>query len=142
MEAALTLADEHPKAALRCIERALIIAAHRRESSTTHDLKALDVLETRIKETLERAIGAERRAENISIDTSSSSKTKTKTKKKNKKERSGQKRAKLKLSDVELEVFAEMTEVIESLIEYHSCEPTTLTKRKWLKSVFEVSKRP
>ena len=139
VEAASMLADEHPKAALRCIERAVIIAAHRRESSTAHDLKALDVIETRIKETLEKAINAERRAENVSINTSSSSKKKKKKKKK--KERSGQKSAKLKLSDVELEVFAEMTEVIESLIEHHSCEPTTLTKRKWLKSIFEVSKR-
>ena len=121
IEAARELGDQHPKAARRCIERALIISKQSASHSERHELKTFQTL---LHEKLQKVESITKQG----LNPCSQGK---------KKEHRDEKDVNLKLDSIEQDILEEMSEVIHSLIDRQDFVPTRLTKRKWLKNALE-----
>ena len=140
LELAYQLAVEHPKAALRCIERANLISSQQEPKLAEIELNALNELGLKLQEQLDQELRASEQL-NESSPPTIGLKSKEKKEKKKKKELKNKKSATVNENAVENEVLAEMTTVLRSLIELQDCVSTALTKRKWLKATIESNSK-
>ena len=108
LKAAQALADSVPKAASRCLERARLFLTQDQTLSSEDDVKKLADLSVQIQEKLMQS----------QIDTSALTAPNQDI-----------------APDLEAEIIAEMKQVLESLIQQQSCQPSVQTKRSWLKGL-------
>lgn len=109
-EVAQSLAVNHPKAAMRCCERAIIFDRGLKTDETAKRAQGLELLQGELKGRL----------------------TST-TVSREQEQRSGD------LRSLEQTIVDEMMVLIKSLIDQQDCKPSTLTKRRWLKGLLSSS---